>query len=461
MATAIHQSGLTQSLPGGGSVSHFAPQGVPQGFSPLYQLPGQVVNMMGQQTGALAGGYGQIGSAIGGMGGQHSQALAGLGGQHAQALAGLGNAFAQNYGAYGNTIGNIANANAMDAINYYQSLGAAAAANQSGLSNMWTQALASLGGLGNALASSMGQGQVGYQQALAGMQGANQSAVSQLGQSRMNNLGRLAAADSVGNMSFDFGGGGGANSFAASGPGGQIASGSYGGGAALPGSGSAGRAAADLSPYRQDIMNNSVLSQLNDSDMEARNRLDRQQDLYRQDYSNLFGQGMLGMLTMGREGAGSMRTGMQDFYSNVGQNRPTFGQYLNAATQGFNQSGRDIRDTGQRMSDDTTSMAGRISADYGGALDALRSMPGQLQSGMQQLGNSTQDFVNALLRRASPTAMESYQDQRMLGQMMAADRAADMGRSSSAYPNMLRDRLAMSRIPLARPGMMTGNMRAR
>lgn len=410
MATAIHQGGITNAFPGGSVTHSFAPGGVggQQGFHPFLFLPGQFLNSTAQNYGAMAGGLGQVGSAMGSMGGQHSQALAGLGGQHSNALAGLGNAFAQNYGAYGNTLGNIANANAMDSAAYYQSLGGAAAANQSGLSNMWTQALSSLGGFGNALAASMGMGQQGYQQALAGMQGANQSAVSQYGQSRLNNLGRLGAADAVSNMQFDFGSaGGGGNTFSASGPSGQIASGSYGG-ASLPDGGSGGmsgslrRPGANMSPYLDATMDGGVLSQLADADMEARDRLDRQQDLYRRDYSDMFGQGMLGMLTMGREGANSLRTGMQDFYGNVSRNRPTFSQYLDAATGGFHQSSGDIRQTGQRMSNDFRDMREQMGANFGTSLSALQGLASQIGAGMSEANKTGREGMMELIDRFMP-----------------------------------------------------------
>lgn len=389
MATAIHQLGITNTSPGGGSRTTWAPQSqqFPHPSGALYQLPGQLLQSTAQNFGSMAGGLGGIGQAIGGMSGQQSQALAGLGG-----------AMAQNYGAYGGTVGNIANAAAQDSAGYYNSLSGAAQANQAGLANMWTQALASLGGMGNSLADSMGRGQVGYQNSLAGMQGANQNAVSQLGQARLNSLGRLGAADAVSGMQFDFGGdGGGGGQFQATGPDGQIASGSYGGGVDGMGgmSGSGGRTPANMGPYMDAMMDGSVLSQLASSDMDARDRLDNQQDLYRQDYGNMFSQGLLGMLNMGREGAGTLRQGMQDFYGNVGQNRPNFGQYLDSAASGFRDSSRDIRGVGERMS-----------RDYGSGLGALAGLAGQIGGGMQEANDTGMAGVKDMLSRFAPTPQE-------------------------------------------------------
>lgn len=434
MPAAIHQGGITNAFPGG-QVTHFAPQQqqFPDPRGALYQLPGQMLASTSQNYGSMAGGLAGVGQAIGGMTGQHSQAL-----------SGLGNAFAQNYGAYGNTLGNLASAAANDSTGYYNSLAAAAGSNQAGLANMWTQALASAGGMGNALAASMGQGQAGYQQALAGMQGANQNAVSQYGQQRLNALGRLGAADAVSNMQFDFGGGGsGGNTFSATSPGGQVASGSYsmgdgGGGGGIGGGGT------DLSGYRNDIMDGGVLSQLASADTDARDRMDRQQDLYRQDYSNMFGQGLLGMLTMGREGAGSMRQGMTDFYGNVAQNRPNFGQYLDRATSGFRESGRDIRGVGDRMS-----------GDYGSGLGALAGLAGQIGSGMRDANATGWDGVSQLLKRMAPTPVEAAQQNRQLQTLRGSWLANDMVGSPHAaayYSRLPAVRAAERRIPLMRRG---------
>lgn len=429
MATAIHQGGITNAFPGG-QVTHFAPQQqqFPDPRAALYQLPGQMLQSTSQNYGSLAGGLTGIGQAIGGMTGQQSQAL-----------SGLGNAFAQNYGAYGNAIGNIAGAAANDATGYYNSLAAAAGNNQAGLANMWTQALASAGGMGNALAASMGQGQAGYQQSLAQMQGANQGAVSQYGQQRLNALGRLGAAETIGGMDFGFGGGGGGNSFNATSPSGQVASGSYSMGEQRGGGMGGG---ADLSGYRNDIMDGGVLSQLASADTNARDRLDRQQDLYRQDYSNMFGQGLLGMLAMGREGSGAMRTGMQDFYGNVSQNRPNFGQYLDRAGQGFNQSSGDIRGVGDRMS-----------RDYGSGLGALAGLAGQIGSGMREANATGWDGVSQLLRRMAPTPVEAAQQNRQLQSLRGGWAASDMAGSPYAaayYSRLPAVRAAERRIPMMR-----------
>ena len=433
MPAAIHQGGITNAFPGG-QVTHFAPQQqqFPDPRGALYQLPGQMLQSTSQNYGSMAGGLAGIGQAIGGMTGQQSQALAGLGG-----------AMAQNYGAYGNTLGNLASAAANDSTGYYNSLAAAAGSNQTGLANMWTQALASAGGMGNALAASMGQGQAGYQQALAGMQGSNQSAVSQYGQQRLNALARLGAADAVGNMQFDFGGGGGGgNTFSATSPSGPVASGSYSMGG--DGGGGIGGGGTDLSGYRNDIMDGGILSQLASADTDARDRMDRQQDLYRQDYSNMFGQGLLGMLAMGREGAGNMRQGMTDFYGNVSQNRPNFGSYLDRATQGFRECGRDIRDVGDRMS-----------GDYGSGLGALAGLAGQIGSGMDNANRTGMDGVMQLMRRMEPTAIEAAQQNRQLQSLRGGWAASDMAGSPYAaayYSRLPAVRAAERRIPMMRRG---------
>ena len=429
MPSVISQQGITNTFPGG-TVTHMPaqPQQFPDPRGAVFQLPAQMMAGFSNNFGSLASGLGGLGGALGQMSGQQSSAL-----------AGLGNALAQNYGAYGGTIGNIANAASADNVGRYGAMANATQANQLGLGNLWTQAMAQLGGLGNTIANSMGQGQTGYQSALAGMQAANQGAVSQYGQSRMQNLARLGAADAVQNMNFDFGGGGGGNQFAASGPQGAIASGSYGGGGSGGGISGGG---ADMGSYRDDIMDGSVLSQLAQADMDARERMDRQQDMYRQDYGNLFGSGLSGLLTMGREGTGALREGMGDFYSNMDRNRTNFGEYLDAARQGFGQSSSDIRGIGDRMS-----------RDYGSSLGALTGLASQIGSGMRDANQTGVDFANNFLQRYMPTPEEEYRRSNRLGAMRAADRESAMMRSPyvAAY-NAYRDRqrAAERRMPVMR-----------
>lgn len=416
MATVMSNQGLTSSFPGG-SVTHLAPPQNPQADprAPLYQIPLGFLQSTANNYGSLAGGLGQLGSAIGGMAGQHSGAL-----------SGLANSMAQNYGAYGNTISGIGNAAANEAVGLYGAMSQAAQANQAGLGNMWTQAMAQLGGLGNTIAQSMGQGQAGYQSALAQMQNANQQAMSQYGQGQLGTIGQLGAADAVSNMDFGFGGGGG-NDFMATGPGGEIASGSYGG---FPGGGGGGGQRAAMGQYLSAATDGGVLDRLAAADLAAQERMDNQQDLYRRDYGNLFGSGLAGLLTMGREGTAGMRTGMQDLYSNLAANRTTnFGDYLSAARDGFNQSSRDIRDTGQRMSD-----------DYGSSLGALQGLAGQIGSGMSTANSTAMDFTKEMLKRFMPTAIEQYEMDRDLANRRAADAQSSAMRSPYSpevrMPNM-------------------------
>ncbi len=190
-----------------------------------------------------------------------------------------------------------------------------------------------------------------------------------------------------------------------------------------------------------------------DANLRAMDRLDRQQDLYRQDYGNMMGQGLMGLLTLGREGSGAMRTGMGDFYRNVDRGATNFGQYLDAARQGFGQSSSDIRGVGDRMS-----------RDYGSSLGALKDLASQIGSGMASANQTGMEFADNFMQRYMPTPEEEYQRARRLGAMQAADRESAMMRSPyaqnySAYRD--RVRAAERRIPLARPGMMVGGLRAR
>jgi hypothetical protein len=226
------------------------------------------------------------------------------------------------------------------------------------------------------------------------------------------------------------------------------------------------RIGADRSSALSSLLdsNNAAVADLGRADAETRgqaldanrmamDRLDRQQDLYRQDYSNMMGQGLMGLLSLGREGSGAMRTGMGDFYSNVDRGATNFGQYLDAAGRGFGQSSADIRGVGDRMS-----------RDYGSSLGALTGLASQIGSGMRDANQTGVGFANEFLTRYLPTGMEQYRQGQQVGQARAADREAAMSRSPYVQNyNAYRDRVraAERRIPLARPGMMVGGLRAR
>jgi hypothetical protein len=215
------------------------------------------------------------------------------------------------------------------------------------------------------------------------------------------------------------------------------------------------RIGADRSSALSSLLdsNNAALADLGRADAETRgqaldanrmamDRLDRQQDLYRQDYGNMMGQGLMGLLTLGREGSGAMRTGMGDFYSNLDRGATNFGQYLDAARQGFGQSSSDIRGIGDRMS-----------RDYGSSLGSLTGLASQIGSGMRDANQTGVDFANNFLQRYMPTPEEEYRRANRLGAMRAADRESAMARSPYVQNyNAYRDRVraAERRMPVMR-----------
>jgi choline dehydrogenase-like flavoprotein len=105
-----------------------------------------------------------------------------------------------------------------------------------------------------------------------------------------------------------------------------------------------------------------------------------------------------------------------------------------------------------------------MSRDYGSSLGALKDLASQIGSGMASANQTGMEFADNFMQRYMPTPEEEYQRARRLGAMQAADRESAMMRSPyaqnySAYRD--RVRAAERRIPLARPGMMVGGLRAR
>jgi len=378
-------------------------------------------------------------------------------------------------------------------------------ANAGALANMYGSEANAYGQLGTAESQGLAGMQNANQQAMARNAEGAYGALAGLGGSGLRTLGALGVAGSMPGILGSMPG----SSFSATGTQGPIASGSYGGLAGAGGGGLAGgldprsteqltrdsmgqvigindRTAASLMGQdalaRGDLLrsgqdsrnrvgmgagqsrgqlgrdyqsglsnlmssNESAMRGLDAANTSAMDRMDRQQDLYRQDYSNMFGQGMLGMLGMGREAANSMRTGMQDFYGNMGSNRTNFNDYLNRATTGFNQNsgdirgvGRDINDTRRDMGRQLDNMRGQIGTDYRAGLGALSDLTGHLNTGMNTSFGQVQELLKGLLPRFAPTASE---------QVAEEIKAANMRRRNTG---------GVTSVPYhtARPGQMHG-----
>ena len=267
--------------------------------------------VMASQAGASTG----LANANASMFSNNAQSRAGIAQAYAQAAAQNQIANANIAGSAANERGNLANADATSA-----------AANSVARGNMASAALGAFGGMGNSALTAASQNNGSYQQALAILAAANQgglannavgqanayanqgssnqAALSGLGQSQNAALGNMSAAYgglgqagiSAGSKNAiaqqllgSFGGGNsfgsGGGSFDASGPGGQIASGSYtgsgGGGGSMfgrtsgqgyDGSG-ANQAYGGLAGLRGEITNPSVLQGLQYSNADAMDRI--------------------------------------------------------------------------------------------------------------------------------------------------------------------------------------------
>ena len=202
---------------------------------------------------------GQLG-ALSGLANSNSAAYVG----NAQGNAGIANAYANAASANQAALANVANAQANAAGNARNAAATEAAARSVAAGNMTSAALGAYGGMGNSALSAVSQNAASYQSALAALGAANQGALAAnsvglanayAGQGSANQA-ALAAQDATGAKlslgrqvlgslaggSMGGGGGsmGGGGSFAANGPGGLIASGSYGG-SGIPAQGGLGQ----------------------------------------------------------------------------------------------------------------------------------------------------------------------------------------------------------------------------
>lgn len=209
--------------------------------------------------------YGDYSSALQGLAGAQASESAGLANAFAGMQTGLANSVANTYGNYTGGLGHIAQSMAAERAANYNSNAMAEAARQASVGNIGSAALGAYGSAAGSALNSWGQAESAYQNSrgnigsaymnsMGGLGTANQAAISNIGSTRNQALGSLgqsyanasqglAAASAVGDLDLSFqdygypGGAGGGGEFSASGPNGLIASGSYGGGGGVPGSG--------------------------------------------------------------------------------------------------------------------------------------------------------------------------------------------------------------------------------
>lgn len=398
---------------------------------------------LGQQGNAYANAYGGYAGGLGQLGQSASQSLGYLG----QGLTGLGNAQAGAYQGYSQGLGEIGKSIAQERAGFYGANSVAEAARQAALGNIGSSALNAYGGASNNALQAWAQNQMAYNQALAGLGAANQGGLSGLGQSRnaaLGNLGnaysdlgsKLGAASVLGNINFnlsDGGGGGGGGGFSATGPGGQIASGSYGGTGGGGGFSASGSRVSDTSQLQNigapaygglgqlqaNLMAGDISGAMNRNYTDSMDRLDAQHYSSRNMPSQMLGQTLSGLMAMGRDAYGQIRGGMNQFYAtqNDPRNRGDYSGILDQLARGYGTVRADLNSSrGDMMTGyrDTGSRLDRYGADMRTGFDTanknIGSVVGALGTGFSNVSSALQGLFNSGVDKVlGPNALQQAQ----------------------------------------------------
>lgn len=357
----------------------------------LFSQPASFANSLAQAYGGMAQGIGGVGS-------------------------GLGTAFS----GYAGGLGNVATAMANERANFYGSNAMAEAARQGAAGQIGAAALGAYGGAANSALGAWAANQTAYNKAMADMAGANQTALSNYGISRNSALGQLgdsyasagkgfAGANAISDLSLSagFGGGGmggGGGEFSASGPGGPIASGSYGatGGGSGDGfylnasrksnSGGPGEFAyptfAGLGQLQNNLMANDVTGALTRNYETGVGSINDQHYSSRSQPSQMLRQSLQGLMELGRQGYGASGRGMDQFYAtqNDPRNRADYSPVLGSLASGFESASNQFGNLAEQIGSGYQSAAGQI----GQMSDNLRRDADPVVRGMLGLGPSQQ-----------------------------------------------------------------------
>lgn len=366
-------------------------------FGAMAGVPASMANAYG----AYAQGLGSLGGSLAQNYGYLTQGLGNASAAMSSEAAARNSALANLYGGMSTGMGNVATAMANERSNIAAAQAMAEAARQGTVGNLGSAALA---GYGSAIGSTMGawaQDQAARANALANMQGANQAAVSGLGQSQNTSLANLGKAYSVLGLGGALGGlmGGsvpGGSSFRATGPDGEIASGSFSAPSIGGGGGSVGPiSTSGLDAIRGDIKANPAMAQLGSANDAAMGRLDRMgtfnpTDLLPTLHSN--------MTAMADKGYGQSGAGMDQFYGQV--NRPSdFTSILGALNSNFVDASSQIRGSAS----DYGSVMDRMQAGFANTGNTLSGMRGDLGGGFAATRGDLNNALGGLLGAYGPT----------------------------------------------------------
>lgn len=409
---------------------------------------GQFSKSNADAYGAYAPGLAALGAADAGRFGSYMTGLgsmAGVGGgmfgSQSQALSGLGNNVADMYRTYGSGLGTTATAMGNEASQRANAMAMAAAAQQGAMGSIGSSALNAFGGAANNMFGAWAQNQKAYNDTLGTLGSSNQNALSQFGQSRNTALGQTAAAaaqlgsglggaysglgtglanaysnvergrlgaNAVSGMSMDFGGGGGGGGFSASGPGGQIASGSFGGGggfsgggfrlgggggqsqydigqlgggAAYGGIGSAGaNGFASIAQAQANLMSRDIPDDLNRNYTDSVTRLDNQHYSSREMPSQMLNQVLGGLATLGSQAYGNSAMGMNQFYGNMDRSRTNYSPILSGLASGYGAGLGSVQNLADRIDRAAGSASSRLDRFAGMGRSAERAAAAQSDS---------------------------------------------------------------------------------
>lgn len=388
-----------------GAANQSVPAAQAQVLGTLFSQPANFANSLSQAYGGMAQGIGGLGS-------------------------GLGNAFA----GYASGMGNVAQAMANERSNFYGANAMAEAARQGAAGNIGAAALGAYGGASNAALGAWASNQTAYNKAMADMAMSNQQALSNYGVGRNAALGQLgesytnagrgfAGANAIAGMMPGGGAGGG---FSATGPGGPIASGTYGDSDAPPTAGGgageyAGQTFAGLGQLQNNMMAGDVTGALTRNYETGMGAVNDQHMSSRGQPSQMLNQALYGLMNLGRQGYGSVDRGMDQFYAtqNDPRNRADFSPVLGGLSSGFGDASRQFG-----------TMAGQV----GGGYRSAASQIGQMNNGLR----SDADPVLRTMLNLGPSAQ------------MLSDRYAAQDRQLSRADDLRR-----RGIRVARPARMS------
>ena len=249
--------------------------------------------------------------------------------------AAMADALTKAYGGYAQGLGNVAGAQSNEASARYGANTMAEAARQAAAGNIGAASLGAYGGAANNAMQAWAANQSAYNKAASDMHAANQNALATYGVGRNSSLASLGGFGTIGN--FNFGGGGGAGGFSATGVNGPIASGSYGGGGFGPGGGfvQTGQSQSFLDTLRRDILSQDTA--IPQQATAGRDQIDSAYYSNREAPQQMLDQALAGLSRLGGQGYRAGAQGMDQYYASANDPamRTNYSGILDALRSGY------------------------------------------------------------------------------------------------------------------------------